>query len=134
MLTFSTFLHIIIMNLYVGVMYMKELNYKKIGERLRKLRKYMGLTQEQVADILSVGRDAILRIEKGERKIDLQELINFSKLYNISMDELTMEEHTINSSDVAFARGFNELSEKDKKEIISLIEYKNILKSQNKDD
>ena len=134
MLTFPTFLHIIILNLYVGVMYMKELNYKKIGERLRKLRKYMGLTQEQVADILSVGRDAILRIEKGERKIDLQELINFSKLYNISMDELTMEEHTINSSDVAFARGFNELSEKDKKEIISLIEYKNILKSQNKDD
>ena len=134
MLTFSTFLHIIIMNLYVGVIYMKELNYKKIGERLRKLRKYMGLTQEQVAEILSVGRDAILRIEKGDRKIDLQELMNFSKLYNISMDELTMEEHTINSSDVAFARGFNELSEKDKKEIISLIEYKNILKSQNKDD
>ena len=134
MLTFSTFLHIIIMNLYVGVMYMKELNYKKIGERLRKLRKYMGLTQEQVAEILSVGRDAILRIEKGDRKIDLQELMNFSKLYNISMDELTMEEHTINSSDVAFARGFNELSEKDKKEIISLIEYKNILKSQNNDD
>ena len=134
MLTFSTILHIIIMNLYVGVMYMKKLNYKKIGERLRKLRKYMGLTQEQVAEILSVGRDAILRIEKGDRKIDLQELMNFSKLYNISMDELTMEEHTINSSDVAFARGFNELSEKDKKEIISLIEYKNILKSQNKDD
>lgn len=134
MLTFSTFLRIIIMNLYVGVMYMKELNYKKIGERLRKLRKYMGLTQEQVAEILSVGRDAILRIEKGDRKIDLQELMNFSKLYNISMDELTMEEHTINSSDVVFARGFNELSEKDKKEIISLIEYKNILKSQNKDD
>ena len=127
MLTFSTFLHIIIMNLYVGVMYMKEINYKKIGERLRKLRKYMGLTQEQVAEILSVGRDAILRIEKGDRKIDLQELISFSKLYNISMDELTTEEHTINSSDVAFARGFNELSEKDKKEIISLIEYKNIL-------
>ena len=134
MLTFSTFLHIIIMNLYVGVMYMKELNYKKIGERLRKLRKYMGLTQEQVAEILSVGRDAILRIEKGDRKIDLQELMNFSKLYNISMDELTMEEHTINSSDCAFARGVNELSEKDKQEIISLIEYKNILKSQNKDD
>ena len=134
MLISSTFLHIIIMNLYVGVMYMKELNYKKIGERLRKLRKYMGLTQEQVAEILSVGRDAILRIEKGDRKIDLQELMNFSKLYNISMDELTTEEHTINSSDVAFARGFNELSEKDKKEIISLIEYKNILKSQNKDD
>lgn len=111
---------------------MKELNYQKIGERLRKLRKYMGLTQEQVAEILNIGRDAVLRIEKGERKIDLNELMNFSKLYNISMDELMMEENDINNNEIAFARGFNKLSERDKKEIISLIEYKNILKSQNK--
>ena len=122
------------MNLSVEVIFMQELNYKKIGERLRKLRKYMGLTQEQVADILGLGRDAILRIEKGDRKIDLQELIDFSKLYSISMDELTAEEHTINSDDIAFARGFKELSEKDKREIISLIDDKNLLKSQNKDD
>ena len=122
------------MNLYIGVKCKEKLNYKKIGERLRKLRKYMGLTQEQVGEILNLGRDAILRIEKGDRKIDLQELINFSKLYNIGMDELTAEDHTINNSNVAFARGFSELSEKDKKEIISLIEYKNILKAQNKDD
>lgn len=134
MLTFPTFFAYNINEIiYFGVLYMKGLDYKKIGERLRKLRKYMGLTQEQVADILGLGRDAILRIEKGDRKIDLQELINFSKLYNISMDELTAEEHTINSNDIAFARGFNELSENDKREIISLIEYKNILKSQNKD-
>ena len=98
------------MNLSVEVIFMQELNYKKIGERLRKLRKYMGLTQEQVADILGLGRDAILRIEKGNRKIDLQELIDFSKLYSISMDELTAEEHTINSDDIAFARGFKELA------------------------
>ncbi len=44
---------------------MGELNYKKIGDRLKELRKYMGLTQEAVAEILNVGRDAILRIEKG---------------------------------------------------------------------
>lgn len=112
---------------------MQELNYKKIGERLRKLRKYMGLTQEQVAEILNIGRDAVLRIEKGERKIDLKELKNFSKLYSISMDELTTENCDINNSEIAFARGFNKLSERDKKEIISLIEYKNILKSQKKD-
>lgn len=90
--------------------FMQELNYKKIGERSRKLRKYMGLTQEQVADILGLGRDAILRIEKGDRKIDLQESIDFSKLYSISMDELTAEEHTINSDDIAFVRGFKELA------------------------
>lgn len=113
---------------------MKELNYKKIGERLRKLRKYIGLTQEQVADILNLGRDAILRIEKGERKIDLQELMNFSKLYNVTIDEITMDEQTININEIVLARAFKELSEKDQKEIISLIEYKNILKAKEKDE
>ena len=109
---------------------MNELNYKIIGERLKKLRKYFGLTQEQVAQILNVGRDAILRIENGNRGIELQELMNFSKLYNISLDELTSEKLSISTNDVAFARGYKELSEKDKKEIINLIEYKNMLKKQ----
>lgn len=113
---------------------MKRIDYKKIGERLKKLRKYLGLTQQQVASILNVGRDAILRIEKGDRKIDVEELMNFSKLYNISMDELTSNEHIINNNEVAFARGFNELSDKDKKEILSLIEYKNIIKLKNEEN
>ena len=111
---------------------MKELDYKKIGERLKKLRKYLGLTQQQVASILNIGRDAILRIEKGERKINIEELRNFSKLYNISMDELISNGSIINNSEIAFARGFNELSDKDKKEIMSLIKYKNIIKERNR--
>ena len=103
------------------------LNYKKIGERLRKLRKYMGITQEQVASILNIGRDAIIRIERGDRKIDIEELLNFSKLYCISVEELTSDEKVIDSEKLALIREFNKLSEKDKKEIISLIEYKNII-------
>lgn len=112
---------------------MNNFDYKKIGERLRKLRNYLGLTQEQVASILNLGRDAIIRIEKGERKIDLQELVDFTKLYNISLDELTAEKYITFDNEVAFARGFNELSPKDKKEIIKLIEYKNLLKFKNKE-
>lgn len=108
---------------------MKKIDYKKVGERLKKLRKYLGLTQQQVAAILNIGRDAIIRIESGERKIDLEELTNFSQLYNISIDELVSEGRTVNNNEMAFARGFNELSDKDKKEILSLIEYKNIIKS-----
>ncbi len=119
-------------NYVFGVNIMKKLDYRNIGERLKKLRIYLGLTQTQVADILNVGRDAILRIEKGERKIDLQELYNFSRLYNISIDELTSDEKKYNNTEVAFARGYNELSEKDKKEILGLIEYKNILKMKEK--
>ena len=111
---------------------MEKLNYKIIGERLRKLRKYMGLSQTQVASILNVGRDAILRIEKGERKIDLEELMRFSKLYNISLEELINNRNYSSDNEIAFARGFSKLTEKDKKEIISLIEYKNNMNIKNK--
>lgn len=107
---------------------MKELNYLKIGERLKKLRKYFDLTQEQVAEILGLGRDAIIKIEKGERKISSEELMKFSKLYFISMEELLSETNDIDESSVVFVRDFNKLSEKDKKEIINLIEYKRKMK------
>ena len=50
-------------------------------------------------------RDAIIRIEKGERKIDLQELINFTKLYNISPDELTVEKYITFDNEVVFTIG-----------------------------
>lgn len=104
-----------------------ETNYEKIGLKLRKAREYMGLTQEQVANILNLGRDAILRIEKGTRKINAEELKKLSQLYKISMNEI-MEDKEYTSNEQAFARGFEELSEKDKKEILDLIKFKNEFK------
>lgn len=111
---------------------MKEINYEKVGLKLKRAREYLNLTQEQVANILQVGRDAIIRIEKGNRKITAEELSNFSKLYKISMNEI-LEEEDINFSNQAFARGFEELSIKDKKEILDLIKFKNSFKEEKKD-
>lgn len=103
---------------------MKVVDYKKIGIRLRKAREYLNLTQEQVASILNVGRDAIIRIEKGTRKVSAEELNNFSRLYKISMDEIMNDSpYTINEK--AFARGFKQLSTKGQKEILDLIKLKN---------
>ncbi len=108
---------------------MEKLNYQKIGNRLRQAREYLGLTQENVASILNVGRDAIIRIEKGNRKVDIQELLNFSKLYHISIDEITDQAPSQDYNEVSFARGFNSLSDQDKKEIIDLIKFKNSMKT-----
>lgn len=104
---------------------MKKLDCVKIGLKLKKAREYMSLTQEQVASILGVGRDAILRIESGKRKISAEELLSFSKLYVISIDDLLQEDIEINYSNQAFARGFEKLTEQDRKEILNLIKYKN---------
>ena len=107
---------------------MKNENYKKIGEKLRKAREYLSLTQAQVAAILNLGRDAIIRIENGTRKIDAEELSKFSKLYKISIDEIVNHDTTA-YTEKAFARGFEKLSEQDQKEILDLIKLKNEYKS-----
>lgn len=111
-----------------GVKNMKEVNYEKVGMKLRKAREYLNLTQEQVANILNVGRDAILRIEKGTRKVSADELSNFSRLYKISMDEI-MNDSPYDSNEQAYARGFGKLSLKDQKEILDLIKLKNDYKN-----
>ncbi len=108
---------------------MENFDYTKLGNKLRKIREYMGLTQEQVGSILNVGRDAIIRIEKGTRKISTEELLNFSKLYNISIEELTDFNESKPEDVIVFARGFKKLTNKDRKEILDLIELKNKLKS-----
>ncbi len=107
---------------------MNKDNYKKIGEKLRKAREYLSLTQAQVASILNLGRDAIIRIENGTRKIDAEELLKFSELYKISIDEIVNHKTTVYTEN-AFARGFEKLSEQDQKEILNLIKLKNEYKS-----
>lgn len=104
---------------------MEKINQQTIGERLKEAREYLNLTQEQVAKILNIGRDAIIRIEKGMRKITSEELLNFSKIYKISVNELLNANEESYYNNQAFARGFEKLSEKDKKEIIDLIKFKN---------
>ena len=109
---------------------MKEMNYEKVGNKLRKAREYLDLTQEQVASILNLGRDAIIRIEKGIRKVSADELNNFSMLYKISMEEI-LNDNSYVTTEQAFAREFETLNVKDQKEILDLIRLKNDYKNRN---
>ncbi len=61
---------------------------ENIGKFLKKVREDLGLTQEEVASKVDLGRDAIIRIENGKRKVGALELVAFSKLYNIDLEEL----------------------------------------------
>ena len=53
---------------------MQRLDTLNIGEVFRDARESLNLTQEEVGDKLGLGRDAIIRIEKGTRKITLDEI------------------------------------------------------------
>ena len=98
---------------------------KSWGEKLRAVREFLGLTQDQVASTLNLTRNIIVNIGNDKRSIKADELYNFSKLYGITMEEIVSDEKEIDMNNQVFARSFDSLSEKDKQEIINLIKFKN---------
>ena len=60
---------------------LQQLDPRMLGARLQDARKAANLTQQQVADELTVARTTIVAIEKGERRIAAGELISLAQLY-----------------------------------------------------
>lgn len=60
----------------------------KIEDKLLKLRKEKGLSQEEVADRLNVSRQTISKWETGQSTPDFDKIIPICELYEISCDEL----------------------------------------------
>lgn len=61
---------------------------ENVGKLLKEIRESKDLTQEEVGKELGLGRDAIIKIEKGTRKISAEELKQFESYYNVEIDEL----------------------------------------------
>ena len=59
-----------------------------IGERIKKLRKQKGMTQENLAEYLCVSYQAVSKWECGLTNPDLSLIAPLTKLFNISADEL----------------------------------------------
>jgi transcriptional regulator with XRE-family HTH domain len=60
-----------------------------MAARLKEAREYVGLSQEEVAQILKIPRPAVSLIENGERKVDALELKRLAELYQRSVDYFT---------------------------------------------
>ena len=54
---------------------------QSLGARLREAREYLGLSQDEVARVVSLPRPAVSLIESGQRKVDALELKKFAELY-----------------------------------------------------
>lgn len=62
--------------------------YTKLGNRIKKLREQLGISQQRLAELLGVLRPTVSQIENGERKITADELIKLSEIFNISVESL----------------------------------------------
>ena len=65
------------------------------AENLRRIRKNQNITQEQVADLLSVSRQAISKWESGLGYPDIEKLPMIAKILNVSLDYLFAERCTM---------------------------------------
>lgn len=64
----------------------------KFNERLQKLRKERGYSQEDLAELLHISRQAVSKWESGVSYPETEKLIELSRLFSISIDELLKEE------------------------------------------
>lgn len=63
-----------------------------LGNKLSKLRKENNITQEQLADMLGVSRQAISKWESDSAYPETEKLLRLGRLYNCSMDYLLKDE------------------------------------------
>lgn len=61
-------------------------NYQAFLQRLKAARRAAGLTQQEVAEHLSVPQSYVSKCESGERRVDVIELTEFAALYERSLD------------------------------------------------
>lgn len=57
-------------------------------EDLRTLRKQKGLSQKQLGKILNVTSQAIANYENGIRKVNIEQVLILSKLFDVSAEEI----------------------------------------------
>lgn len=64
----------------------------ELGKKIYQLRKLSGMTQEQLADKLSISRQTLSKWENGSSMPDVESVVKLSTLFHTSLEELLLEE------------------------------------------
>lgn len=65
----------------------------KLSEKIIRLRKSRGMSQEALAEALGISRQAVSRWEQGSALPDASNLLQLSRLFGVSADYLLHEEY-----------------------------------------
>lgn len=61
----------------------------KYNERIRELREDHHLTQQKIANLLSIGQRTYSDYESGKTRIPIDSILILAKYYNVSLDYIT---------------------------------------------
>ncbi|MBQ9610212.1 MAG: helix-turn-helix transcriptional regulator [Lachnospiraceae bacterium] len=83
------------------------MDYYKIGQRIRKIRKACNLSQDQLAENAGISVTHMSHIETGNTKLSLPVLVEIAKTLQVSTDELLYDNP--NSDKITIKQEISEL-------------------------
>ncbi len=96
---------------------------RRLAERLREVREYLGLSQQFVAEHAGISRVAVSAIENGKRKVEALELEALASLYKYPvtyfLDAVEEEPATVQ----ALAREARALTDRDREEVLRFAQF-----------
>lgn len=123
---------------------MNDIGNPTLGEKLKKLRKEFGMTQDDIANILGMSRTSFSKYENGIANPPLPLLRKIADIYNVGLEYLIFDRNTTikmndsseenDDSDLPFSKitdlrpiekeiigKFRTLSDKDKKKLTKML-------------
>lgn len=104
-----------------------NIDYKLIGDRIKRARKAKGMTQEALAEKLNVSIGYVSQVERGITKISLDLLAAISSILKYDIASF-VSESAVNSNEYMESEIINEilkLDQKKKKFVLSIIKLVN---------
>jgi transcriptional regulator with XRE-family HTH domain len=99
-----------------------------LAARLREARERAGLSQGQVAKLLNKHRPTISEIEAGRRRVPSDELMEFSRIYEVSVPWLIGTETKVDAIDPRVKLAARELAKFKPEDLDKVLELLNSMR------
>jgi transcriptional regulator with XRE-family HTH domain len=100
-----------------------EERQRRLADRLREAREYLGLSQQFVAEHTGIPRVAISAIENGKRKVEALELERLAALYRCPLTYFLDGALDEPAAVRALAREARNLTDRDREEVLRFAQF-----------
>lgn len=106
-----------------GILYMKDLDFGKIGKKIKKMRISKHLTQVYIANAIDVNTSHISNIENNRVKVSLSTLVQICNALDTTVDYILSDEYKDPDSPIeqAILHEIHGCSLETKKQILKVI-------------
>lgn len=104
----------------VIIKYDYMINKKSLGNKIKALREFENMSQEDLAKKVGISRVAISQIEQGNRNIDFLELAKMAKVFKLKTDYFLLEDELV---DIKPTKKSKELIKFDPQKLRNVILY-----------